>query len=158
MWSPAFHFRKSLAAYLANKIFTSNFRHSRQKTFPTTKSFWFAFFLVWVKNGFFYLHKKVSNFAKKFVKFTIKHLWWSRFSIKMLAACNCIETKAPAQVFSCSVFFINNTLSWLSPIFLSAVMWSVLFIFQIRKRDSKKSSAHVLCAAIFNSTRNFFKN
>ena len=65
----------------------------------------------------------------------------------MLAACNGIETKAPAEVFSCGVFFINNTLLWLSPIFLSAEMWSVLFIFQIRKRDSKKSSARVLCAA-----------
>ena len=35
-------------------------------------------------------------------------------------------------------------------------MWS-MFIFQNRKRDSKKSSAHVLCAASLTPRAAFYK-
>ena len=35
------------------------------------------------------------------VKFTIKHLWWSLFLIKLQAACSFITKETAAQVLSC---------------------------------------------------------
>ena len=73
------------------------------------------------KVAFFYLHKEVlilvesqsfidvlqcncCKFFKK--KFTVEHLWWSLFPIKMPAAFNFIKTETPALIFSSSIFVI----------------------------------------------------
>ena len=131
---------ENLLAYLANKIFTFNFSDSLQKNFqlPCLSG---LFFFVWVKNNFFIYTKSFTDIlqyscSKNFFKFTGKHV------CRSLAACNFVKTETSAKVFCHLIHFCGFL-----PSSCLTVMWSVLFIFQNRERDSKKSSAHVLCAA-----------
>ena len=132
-----------LVAYLANKIFTSNFRNSLQINLWTTKSFWFSclgqkqrfLFTQWSVN----LHRRSPSqmfyniSALKFLQISMENIC---AGVSFRWRCRQLVTSLKQRLqrrYFLVLLSSSNTLLWLSAIFLSCSN-VVCFDYQNQKR------------------------